>query len=81
MNDDLIHFNERRRMCFNKEEQKDAKMRLIYDLFKAKTARVYLQQQLKMQNTAVKINVINIVKRLFEFENKMNEKKFTTRIY
>ena len=43
MNDDLIHFNERRKMCFNKEKQKDAKMRLMYDLFKAKIARVYLQ--------------------------------------
>ena len=48
MNDDFIHFNERQRMCFNKKEQKDAKMRLMYDLFKAKTARVCLQQQLKM---------------------------------
>ena len=75
MNDDLIHFNERRRMCFNKEEQKDAKMRLIYDLFRAKTARVCLQQQSEMQNAAVKINVINIVKKLFEFENEMNEKE------
>ena len=75
MNDDFIHFNERRRMCFNKEEQKDAKMRLMYNLFKAKTARVCLQQQLKMQNAAVKINVINIVKKLFEFENEMNEKE------
>ena len=28
-----------------------------------------------MQNTAVKINVINIVKKLFEFENKINEKE------
>ena len=43
MDDDLIYFNERRRMCFDKEEQKDAKMRLIYNLFKAKTARVCLQ--------------------------------------
>ena len=43
MNDDFIHFNERQRMCFNKKEQKDAKMRLMYDLFKAKTARVCLQ--------------------------------------
>ena len=75
MNDDLIHINERRRMCFDKEEQKDAKMRLMYDLFQAKTARVCLQQQSKMQDTAVKINVINIVKKLFEFENEMNEKK------
>ena len=28
-----------------------------------------------MQNTAVKINAINIVKELFKFENKMNEKE------
>ena len=75
MNDDLIHFNERRRMCFNKEEQKDAKMRLIYDLFKTKIARVCLQQQSKMQNAVIKVNVINIVKKLFEFKNKMNEKE------
>ena len=71
MNDDFIHFNERRRMYFNKKEQKDAKMRLMYDLFKTKTARVCLQQQSKMQNTAMKINVINIVKKLFEFKNEI----------
>ena len=28
-----------------------------------------------MQNTAVKVNVINIVKKLFEFKNEMNEKE------
>ena len=50
-------------------------MRLMYDLFKAKIVCVCLQQQLEMQNTAVKMNVINIVKKLFEFENEMNEKK------
>ena len=75
MNDNFIYFNKRRRMCFNKKEQKNAKMRLIYNLFKTKTARVCLQQQLKMQNTAMKINAINIVKKLFEFENEMNEKE------
>ena len=79
MNNDFIHFNERRKICFNKEEQKDTKMRLMYNLFKAEIARVCLQQQLKMQNAVMKINVINIVKKLFEFENEMNEKKFTTR--
>ena len=42
MNDNFIHFNERQRMCFNKEEQKDAKMRLMYDLFKAKIVCVCL---------------------------------------
>ena len=53
----------------------------MYNLFKAKTARVCLQQQLKMQNIAMKINVINIVKKLFKFENKMNGKKFTMKTY
>ena len=75
MNDDLIHFNERRRMCFNKEEQRNAKMRLMYNLLKTRTARVCLQQQLKMQNTAIKMHIINIVKKLFKFENEMNEKE------
>ena len=75
MNDDFIHFNKRRKMCFNKKKQKDAKMRLMYDLFKTKTIRVCLQQQSKKQNTAIKINTINIVKKLFEFENKINEKE------
>ena len=62
-------------MCFDRNEQRNAKMRLMYNLFKAKTARVCLQQQSKMQNAAMKINVINIVKKLFEFENEMNEKE------
>ena len=75
MNNNFIHFNERRKMCFNKKEQKDAKMRLMYNLFKTKTVHVCLQQQSKMQNAAIKINVINIVKKLSEFENEMNEKE------
>ena len=62
-------------MCFDKEKQKDAEMRLIYKLFKIEIARVCLQQQTKMQNIAMKINVINIVKKLFEFENEINNKK------
>ena len=33
MNDDFIHFNEQKRMCFNKEKQKNVKMRLMYELF------------------------------------------------
>ena len=28
-----------------------------------------------MQNTAIKINVINIVKKLFEFKNKIDDEK------
>ena len=75
MNDDLIHFNERKRMCFDKEKQKDVEMRLMYKLFKIEIVRVCLQQQTKMQNITMKINVINIVKELFEFENEINDEK------
>ena len=50
-------------------------MRLIYKLFKIEIIRVCLQQQTKMQNIAMKINVINIVKKLFKFENKINDNK------
>ena len=42
INDDFIHFNERKKMCFNKEKQEDVEMRLMYKLFKIKIARVYL---------------------------------------
>ena len=48
INDGFIHFNERKRMCFNKEEQKSAEMRLMYELFKIEIARVCLQQQTKI---------------------------------
>ena len=44
MNDDFIHFNKRKRMCFNKEEQKDVEMYLMYKLFKIEIVRVCLQQ-------------------------------------
>ena len=62
-------------MCFDRKEQKNIEMRLMYKLFKIKIARVYLQQQTKMQNTTMKINVINIVKELFEFENEIDDEK------
>ena len=75
INDDLIHFNERKRMCFDKKEQKDVEMRLMYKLFKIEIARVCLQQQTKMQNIIIKINIINIVKELFEFENEIDDEK------
>ena len=75
MNDDFIHFNERKRMCFNKEEQKSAEMYLIYKLFKIEIVRVCLQQQTKMQNIIIKINIINIIKKLFEFENEIDDEK------
>ena len=50
-------------------------MRLIDDLFKANITRVCLQQQSKMQNSAMKTNVINIVKNLCEFENEIVNKE------
>ena len=50
-------------------------MRLMYELFKIEIARVYLQQQMKIQNIAIKINVINIMKKLFKFENEIDDKK------
>ena len=62
-------------MYFDKEKQKDVKMRLMYKLFKIKIARVYLQQQTKIQNIMMKTNVINIVKKLFEFKNEIDNKK------
>ena len=75
MNNDLIHFNERKRMCFNKKKQKNVEMRLMYNLFKIEIARVCLQQQTKMQNIIIKVNIINIIKKLFEFENEIDDKK------
>ena len=50
-------------------------MRLMYKLFKIEIVRVCLQQQTKMQNITIKINVINIVKKLFKFENEIDNKK------
>ena len=48
INDDLIHFNERKKMCFDKKEQKNVEMRLMYELFKVEITRVCLQQQTKV---------------------------------
>ena len=62
-------------MCFDKKEQKSVEMRLMYKLFKVEIVRVCLQQQMKMQNITMKINVINIVKKLFEFKNKIDDEK------
>ena len=50
-------------------------MRLTYKLFKTKTARVCLQQQTKMQNIIIKMNVINIIKKLFKSENEFDDEK------
>ena len=75
INDDFIHFNKRKKMCFDRKGQKNVEMRLMYKLFKIEIARVCLQQQTKMQNITMKINIINIVKKLFKFENKIDDEK------
>ena len=75
MNDDFIHFNKRKKMCFDKKEQRNVEMRLMYKLFKIEIVRVCLQQRTKMQNIIIKVNVINIIKKLFEFENKIDDEK------
>ena len=76
VNSDLIHFNKRRRMCFNRVEQEGAKMRLQYELFYAEVACQCLQQINNSQPIAVKVNSIIIVKKLFFSKNEHNEKKF-----
>ena len=43
MNSDLIHFNERKRMCFDRTEQEETKMRLQYELSCAEVVRQCLQ--------------------------------------
>ena len=35
-------------MCFDKKEQKNVEMHLMYELFKTEIARVCLQQQTKI---------------------------------
>ena len=76
MNNDLIHFNERRRMCFDRAEQEEAKMRLQYEMFYAETARQCLQQVNDSQSIAMKVNSIIIVKKLSFLENEHSEEKF-----
>ena len=50
-------------------------MHLMYKLFKIEITRVCLQQQTKMQNIAMKVNVINIIEKLFKFENEIDDKE------
>ena len=75
VNNDLIHFNERRRMCFNRAEQEETKMRLQYELFCVEAARQCLQQVNDSQSVAMKINSVIIVKKLSFFENEHNEEE------
>ena len=43
MNSNLIHFNKRNRMYFDRVEQEETKIYFQYKLFYIKTARQYLQ--------------------------------------
>ena len=63
-------------MCFNRKRQKETEMRLQYELFRAKTAYLYLQQMNEQQLTIIKINLIIIMKKLFSSKNESDEKKF-----
>ena len=76
MNSDMIYFNERKRMYFDRAEQREAEMRLQYKLSYAETVHQCLQQVNDSQPVAVKVNSIIIVKKLFFFENEHNERKF-----
>ena len=75
MNNDLIHFNERRRMCFDRAEQEEAKMRLQYKLFYIETVRQCLQQVNDSQFIAMKVNSIIFMKKLSFFKNEHSEEK------
>ena len=76
MNNDLIHFNERRKMCFDRTEQEETKMRLQYKLSRAEIARQCLQQVNDSQSVAMKINSVIIIKKLSFSENEHNKKEF-----
>ena len=43
MNNDLIHFNEQKKMCFDRAEQEETEMRLQYELFCAEVVDQCLQ--------------------------------------
>ena len=76
MNSGLIHFNERRRMCFDRVEQEEVKMCLQYELSCAEAVCQCLQQVNDSQSVAMKVNSITIVKKLSFFENEHSEGEF-----
>ena len=75
VNNDLIHFNEQRKMCFNRAEQRRAKMHLQYELFRTEIVRQCLQQVNDPQSAAMKVNSIIIIKELFFSENEHSEEE------
>ena len=76
MNSDLIHFNERRKMCFDRAEQEETEMRLQYELSCAEIACQCLQQVNDSQSVAMKVNSVIIVKKLSFSENEHSEEEF-----
>ena len=75
VNSDLIHFNERKKICFNRVEQKETKMRLQYKLFCVETARQCLQQVNDSQSVAMKVNSVIIVKKLSSSKNEHSKEE------
>ena len=63
-------------MCFNRKKQKEAEMRLQYDLFYAKTAHLCIQQTNEQQSATIKINFVIIVKKFSSSKNESDEKEF-----
>ena len=64
INSSLIHFNERKRMYFDRAEQEKAKICLQYELSRAEVVRQCLQQVNDPQSVAVKVNSIIIIKKI-----------------
>ena len=81
MNNDLIYFNERKKMCFDRIEQEKTKMRLQYELFCIEIICQCLQQVNDLQSIAMKINSIIIMRELSFSKNEHNKKNFMMRKY
>ena len=76
MNSNLIHFNERKRTCFDRVEQKEVEMSLQYELFCVEVNVCQcLQQVNNLQSIAIKVNSIIIIKKLFFSKNERSNKK------
>ena len=75
MNSDLIHFNERRKIYFNRTEQEETKMRLQYKLFRVETVHQCLQQINDLQSVAMKVNSIIIINKLASLKNEHSEEE------
>ena len=75
MNSDLIHFNKRKKICFDRTEPRETKMRLQYELVYIKVVRQCLQQINDSQSVKMKINSVIIVKKLSFSKNEHSEEE------